>query len=231
MKMSNHSIGARMATALGLVLALLLGAALFGIATLYRTLGTYDTTVLERVAQERAVSRMESEFKTQVLEWKNTLLRGEELRPHYSKIQVLVGEPLAAGAALVTSGAITPESFHDRTAPIAGPAGLADAVRKGLLRKATAADAEAWSEAVMQNNPQRDLPPVAGKGVPRPPKPGLFNAYVVLEPFTYPSGLYGGNSATFLIPRGVPKPAGNPGHSSVYDFNTLNCQGVQCSAR
>ena len=73
--MSNHSISTRMATALGLVLTLLLGAALFGIAALYRTLGTYDTTVQERVAQERAVSRMESEFKTQVLEWKNTLLR------------------------------------------------------------------------------------------------------------------------------------------------------------
>ncbi|MDH4426256.1 MAG: hypothetical protein QE495_07375 [Acidovorax sp.] len=40
MNMSNHSIGARMATALGLVLALLLGAALFGIAALYRSLNT-----------------------------------------------------------------------------------------------------------------------------------------------------------------------------------------------
>ena len=80
MKMSHYSIGARMATALGLVLALLLGAALFGIATLYRTLDTYETTVQARVAQERAVSRMESDFKTQVLEWKNTLLRGEDSR-------------------------------------------------------------------------------------------------------------------------------------------------------
>ena len=80
MKMSNHSIGARMATALGLVLALLLGAALFGIAALYSSLGTYETTVQERVAQERAVSRMENEFKTQVQEWKNTLLRGEDSR-------------------------------------------------------------------------------------------------------------------------------------------------------
>ena len=145
--------------------------------------------------------------------------------------KVVVGEPLAAGVALVTSGAITPESFHDKAAPMAGPAGLADAVRKGLLRKATAADAEAWSEAVLQNTPQRDLPPVAGQGVPRPPRPGLFNAYVVLKPFTYPSGLYGGNSATFLIPKGVPKPAGNAGHSSVYDFNPLNCQGALCGAR
>jgi hypothetical protein len=145
--------------------------------------------------------------------------------------KVVIGEPLAAGTSLVTSDAITPESFHDRTAPIAGPAGLEDAVRKGLLRKATAADAEAWSEAVLQNTPQRYLPPVAGQGVPRPSKPGLFKAYVVLKPFTYPSGLYGGNSATFLIPKGVPNPEGNPGHSSIYDFNTLNCRGVLCSTR
>lgn len=145
--------------------------------------------------------------------------------------KVVIGEPLAAGTALVTSGAITPESFHDRTAPIAGPAGIEDAVRKGLLRKATAADAEAWSEAVLQNTPNRDLPPVAGQGVPRPPKPGLFNAYVVLKPFTYPSGLYGGNSATFLVPKGVPKPEGNSGHSAVYDFNTLKCQGALCGTR
>lgn len=145
--------------------------------------------------------------------------------------KVMIGEPLAAGVTLVTSGAITPESFHDRTAPIAGPAGLEDAVRKGLLRKATAADAEAWSDAVLQNTPNRDLPPVAGQGVPRPPKPSLFNAYVVLKPFTYPSGLYGGNSATFLIPKGVPKPEGNSGHSSIYDFNALKCQGPLCSTR
>ncbi len=80
MKMSHYSIGTRMAGALGLVLALMIGAALFGIAALYSTLGTYDTTVQQRVAQERTVTRMESEFKTQVLEWKNTLLRGEDSR-------------------------------------------------------------------------------------------------------------------------------------------------------
>ena len=43
MKMSHYSIGARMATALGLVLALLLGAALFGIAALYRTCLLYTS--------------------------------------------------------------------------------------------------------------------------------------------------------------------------------------------
>ncbi len=60
-----------------------------------------------------------------------------------NKGKVLIGEPLVAGTRLVTSAATTPESFHDKTAPMAGPAGVEDAVRKGLLRKATAADADA----------------------------------------------------------------------------------------
>jgi len=157
--------------------------------------------------------------------------RGVDMVFHAANGKVVLGLPLMAGTALVTSSAVTPESFHDKSAPLAGPAGLAEAVRKGLLRKATAADAEAWSEAVLQNAPPRDLPPVAGQGVPRPPKPSLYNAYVVLKPFTYPAGLYGGHGATFLILKGVPKPEGDPGHSAVYDFNTLSCRGAQCNVR
>jgi hypothetical protein len=145
--------------------------------------------------------------------------------------KVVIGAPLTPGTNLVRSRDTTPESYYDKTAPIAGPAGLTDLVRKGVLRKATPADAEAWSEAVLQNSPQRDVPPVAGQGVPKPPKPLLHNAYVVLKSFTYPAGLYGAHSATFLVPKGAPKPKGNPGHSAVYDFNTLSCQGALCGAR
>ncbi len=125
MKMSNHSIGARMATGLGLVLALLLGAALFGIAALYQSLNTYDTTVQKRVAQERAVSRMESEFKTQVLEWKNTLLRGEDSRKrelHWAAFQA--SEQRVAEAAK----ALAPQ--------------LTDANEKAALQKFTQAHAQ-----------------------------------------------------------------------------------------
>ena len=129
----------------------------------------------------------------------------------------------------VDIGKITPESFHDKNAPLAGQAGLEDAVRKGLLRNAAAADVVAWFDAVVQNSPQRDIPPVAGQSTNRPSR-RMHNAYVVLKPFIYPSGLYGAHSATFLIPKGVPKPEGNPGHSAVYDFNTLNCQGPLCSS-
>lgn len=144
---------------------------------------------------------------------------------------VHIGSPLPEGVTLASSPATPPESFYDRNAPIAGPAGLEDGVRKGLLRKATVADADEWVNAVIASTPERDAPPVAGVGTVKPPRPTLHNAYVVLKPYTYPAGLYGGHLATFFIPRGVPLPAGNPGHSSVYDYNKLRCQGPMCNNR
>jgi hypothetical protein len=59
----------------------------------------------------------------------------------------------------------------------------------------------------------------------------MHNAYVVLGPFRLPEGLYGAHSATFFVPKGVPRPTGNLGHSVLYDFNTLTCAGVLCERR
>jgi hypothetical protein len=151
--------------------------------------------------------------------------------------KVIVGEPLSAATRLVSSGDVTPESFQDKSRPIAGLAGLEDAVRKGLLRKATAADGKAWSELILKNSPKMDLPPVFDQGIPRPPQSRVYRefntyvvpTYVVLKPFIYPAGLYGAHSAIFFIPKGVPKPEGTPGHSTVYDFNTQRCQGPSCN--
>lgn len=147
------------------------------------------------------------------------------------KGRVAVGEPLQINTKLVTSSEISPTSFYDKDKPLAGAAGLLDAVSKGILRKSTTADADAWADMMIQKSQAQDIPPIAGKGIPKPPRPRLYNAYVVLKPFTYPSGLYGGNSATFIIPIGVPRPDGNPGHSDVYDFNTQDCQGALCNDR
>ncbi|NKI93457.1 methyl-accepting chemotaxis protein [Rhizobacter sp. SG703] len=64
--------------AFGFTLALLLIAALFGIRQLDRSLTAYDTVVQTHVAHERAAAALENSFKTQVQEWKNTLLRGKD---------------------------------------------------------------------------------------------------------------------------------------------------------
>jgi uncharacterized protein YecT (DUF1311 family) len=132
--------------------------------------------------------------------------------------EIVMGDPVPAGEKLITSESNPPESFYDRTALIAGLAGLEEAVRKGLLRKATGADVQAWVNAEIANAPKRDVPPIAREGYPKTRRPGTYHAYVVLKPFTYPAGLYE-NRATFFIPKGVPRPQGKPGHSDVYDFN------------
>lgn len=131
--------------------------------------------------------------------------------------EVVIGDPVPAGEKLITSESNPPESFYDRTALIAGLAGLEEAVEKGLLRKATGADVEAWLNAEI-------AAPIAGESHSKRRRPGIYHAYVVLKPFAYPAGLWGENAATFYIPKGGSRPEGNPGHSNVYDFNRFKIE-------
>ncbi|MEJ2480088.1 MAG: hypothetical protein P8Y78_07885 [Acidihalobacter sp.] len=145
--------------------------------------------------------------------------------------RLVLGKPIDGSTRLVTAANGSPESFRDTSTPLAGQAGLDEALAKGLIRRATARDADAWVKAVSSRPSTLDEPPIAGKGVPKPRPPRLRNAYVVLKAFTYPAGLYGAHSATFFIAKGAPAPSGNPGHSVVYDFNTLSCKGPLCRSR
>lgn len=133
---------------------------------------------------------------------------------------VLIGKPIETGQELVTSPTTTPTSFHNKLEPLAGQAGLEQAVENGVLRRANLDDAANWINALkrkyeLQNRPPPNIPP------------DLNNAFVVLKKFTYPGGLYGGHSATFYIPKGVPLPTGNYGHSRVYDLNSIS---LECTA-
>ncbi|RYP57981.1 hypothetical protein DL771_011381 [Monosporascus sp. 5C6A] len=64
--------------AFGIALLLMFSGAIYGIASLNDSIVEYNTTVQARVADERAVTKMLVTFKTQVQEWKDTLLRGED---------------------------------------------------------------------------------------------------------------------------------------------------------
>ncbi len=59
-------------------LLLLLAAALFGISRLNQALNTYQTSVAQSFEHERLASSMLNDFKVQVQEWKNVLLRGKD---------------------------------------------------------------------------------------------------------------------------------------------------------
>jgi hypothetical protein len=141
----------------------------------------------------------------------------------------------------VTSPDTPPDFYRDKDAPMAGAAGLDEAVKKGLLRALTDEDIRMVQQHYIDNAPtgpsglKGDIPPIAGAR-PDAPSPDLAprldkrRAYVVLKPMVFPAGLYGGNSATFVVPAGTPAPTGNPGHSTVHDLNkpSSTCQGPRC---
>lgn len=133
---------------------------------------------------------------------------------------VLLGSHTTPSTRLQTNINKPPKSFRDKTAPLAGKAGLKEAREKGLIRYATAHDKQLWEQAVSSKNNRRNSNPLS--------RISHSYGYVVLKEFTYPAGLYGANMSLFYIPKGVPTPSGNSGHSVVYNFNTLVCSGGPC---
>jgi hypothetical protein len=129
-----------------------------------------------------------------------------------------------------TSPITAPEMLRDANALLAGDAGLRDAVAKGLLRLAAPEDLIGLREHIgdvragAAARRPGEVPPIAG-ALPgsqpvRAKRAGqAHRVYIVLKPFTFPPGLYGANAATFIVPKGVESPTGNPGHSAVYDLN------------
>ena len=127
---------------------------------------------------------------------------------------VVIGPADQTEAALQT---VTDETLEQRFAwrgAPAGEAGLSQLLETGALQRASEENVKAW---------------IAAAGEHGAPELDPFGrAYVVRASFTFPAGLYGAHAAQFFVPEGVPAPNGDPGHSTIYDFNTLRCTGVLC---
>jgi len=128
---------------------------------------------------------------------------------------------------LVTDAAQPPGAFRDPDMPLAGEAGLREAVSKGLLREAYESDMRAWQSAYDAAR-LRDTPPVSGAAPSRMSGGSPYNTYVVVRPMRVPAGLHGAHAATFIVPRGVQRPTGDLGHSRILDWNTMTCVGAIC---
>ena len=124
--------------------------------------------------------------------------------PESGQMQAAELEALPEGAPAATLPAPTPEEALDAL------------VRKGVLRRATLHDYDEWRAAdgaepdmaVSEDGEQSSLG-----------DPYVFHGYVVQAEMEFPDGLYGAHQATFIVPRGVPVPTGNRGHSRVLDMN------------
>lgn len=160
---------------------------------------------------------------------KNVFDRTVDLVYYATEGNIVIGDPINSENELFTSKDTPPEALYDRSVPKAGEAGLEELLSKGLIRRATTSDLERWAKLNYEMR-KGELPPVAsGDGyksfIPRYTR--LGKAYVILSQITIPAGLFGGNSATFFLEEGVPYPKGKLGHSALFDFNKLKCDGTQ----
>jgi hypothetical protein len=121
------------------------------------------------------------------------------------------------------------ETGHFIVANVNDPQPALDrALQYGAIRKATAEDVRAFKEAYLEkNNTSKNFPEPNWENALSVTSVDISRAYVVLKEFTYPSGLINEYRVTFFLPKGVPEPTGNMGHSALYDFQTLT---VTCSA-
>jgi len=90
-------------------------------------------------------------------------------------------------------------------------AGLKHAMRKGVLPQS---DPQGRKE--MDRGASGQICTAASPAARYSARPG--ECICRPETIHLPSRLYGGLSATFYIPEGVPKPTGDYGHSRIYDF-------------
>lgn len=101
---------------------------------------------------------------------------------------------------------------------LTGISAVEDAVRRGVLRRATMSDVKAWERS--PGGQQRMDPRAAS----------LYRTYYAQREFVFPAELYGANSIVLFVGRGVPHPKGDPGHSEIYDFNDYSCSGLGCAS-
>jgi hypothetical protein len=142
--------------------------------------------------------------------------------------KVVVGKPVSPDVKLVSSSDPPPTTSIPVAPPMTGIAALEELTRSGALRKATAQDAQGWYDAASRDPAFRKRWGAMAEERPGPMKPILYNAYVVLQGFALPEKLHGKERAVFFVPKGVASPKGNLGHSTIYDFNDMSCQGSYC---
>ena len=107
----------------------------------------------------------------------------------------------------------------DRSLVAPGAAGLDQLLASGAIRRATADDVARVNEEASRRSRSGHLAPFRHEQL------GTSRTYVVTRAITVPAGMYGGNSASFIIMPGVPTPIDRGSHNTYYSAEDGSCRG------
>jgi len=154
----------------------------------------------------------------------------------------IIGEQINLDEKIVRSDYVTLKDIIENDIYLTGDAKLKKELKAGNIRELTKKDIDNWTRqyknklidktqeitlpGIMRNRTNVAIDDQFGR---RPfTFEEIYHGYVIEKKITFPEGLYGINSATFFLKKGVPYPEGDLGHSTVFDFNTMTCNGVEC---
>jgi len=200
-------------------------------------ISTYDNK------NECGYAYISSSDKSQIQELSKKIFKREPNAVLLSnKGTTIIGDTINIKERLIQSNYITLKDILDNDIYIVGKAKLEKEEKSGNIRKATQNDVDEWLQrytALLENkNREITLPGIMRNGTNTVIDDGfgrrqfniesIYNGYVIEKEFTFPDQLTGTNSATFFLKKGVPYPNGDPGHSTVFDFNNMTCTGFEC---
>ena len=181
--------------------------------------------------------------KTQVKEFSNKIFqRDPDAIILANESVTVIGEQLNINQKIIQSNYVKLKDAIESSTYLVGEDALKKAVKLGVIRKVAQKDVDEWLTKYRANlkdkNKKITLPGILRIGTNTAKDDdferrnftleSIYHGYVIENDFTIPQGLNGINSATFFLKEGIAYPKGDLGHSTIFDFNTMSCNGIEC---
>jgi hypothetical protein len=108
-------------------------------------------------------------------------------------------------------------ALDSRATAAATETALQALINRGAVRRMTREEVSRLESRGALEQPVR-LIPDAFSSDRQPGKPLPYRVFMVQLACEFPPGLTGSHMATFIVPPGVPRPSGDPGHSQIVAF-------------
>ncbi len=141
----------------------------------------------------------------------------------YGKVNM--GEPISKQTPLLFSKETPPESFYIMELGLSGISGIEALLREKKIKKLDDTIIEKWANARYQEYLRETPERARTKEKKNFTLNFAYRPYMVVDKIRFPAGY----RANYFLQKGVPYPKGKlPKGATLFDFNTLKCEGMDC---
>ena len=141
----------------------------------------------------------------------------------YGKVNM--GDPISKQTPLLFSKDTPPESLYIMELGLSGISGIEALLREKKIKKLDDTIIEKWADARYQEYLRETPKRARTKEKENFTLNFAYRPYMVVDKIRFPAGY----RANYFLQKGVPHPEGKlPKGATLFDFNTLKCEGMDC---